>query len=226
MPTTRADVIDRLSIADPSELQAILSAAGVSARGAETSDALARRIADALWWNYTTPLGYALDRGSLEDITQYLARRVGVRGLEGDAFEMLAELTAALAVAGPVSWSDLDEATRRRIFPPWMPSVVLGAGATTSAGARYVSRAVLGATGGWVGRILPLLPTVGPWFKMIRTSAGVVSVVSGPLAVALGVLSVNQALGTNERRLLPLALGVGALTPPVMTDAVEVTVPA
>ena len=226
MPTTRTDVIARLSVADPQELQAILSAARVPTRGAETSQALARRIADALWWNYATPLGYALDRTSLEDVVHYLARRVGVHGLEGEAFEMLQELTAALAVAGPVSWSDLDETTRKRVFPPWMPSAVLGAGATTSAGARYVSRAVLGLTGGWVGRLLPLLPTVGPVFKMIRTSAGVVSVVSGPLAVALGVLSVNQALGANDRRLLPLALGVGALSPPVMTDAVELTVPA
>ena len=37
---------------------------------------LATRIADAIWWNWSTPLGYAADRATLEDIVAHVARKL------------------------------------------------------------------------------------------------------------------------------------------------------
>ena len=46
-----------------------------------------------------------------------------------------------------------------------------------------------------------------------------VHAVSGPLGIALAVLTFNQALGANYRKLVPLVLGVGALRPPPINEA-------
>ena len=69
MPTTRDDLRAALSHADPEALRAILVAAGVR-EGAEdqTASELADRVAKAVWWHATTPLGYASGTATLESI--------------------------------------------------------------------------------------------------------------------------------------------------------------
>jgi hypothetical protein len=64
---------------------------------------------------------------------------------------------------------------------------------------------------GPIGRWVPYIPHVGPWFVAIRKASAVTAVVGTPLAVAFGVLAVNQALGRRWGRVLPLLLSIGAL---------------
>jgi hypothetical protein len=73
-----------------------------------------------------------------------------------------------------------------------------------------------------IGRLLPLIPYVGPWVGVVKAGASAVHLVTGPLGVAMLVLSVNSSLGTNYARLVPLVLGVGALGPKPVDDAVVV----
>ena len=229
MATTRQDVSNALAVHDPAELRAILEAARVATMGAETARELADRIADALWWHYSTPVGYLANRASLEDIVRHVTRKLGLkRQVAGDdAWEMLRDLTVALAISsdGGVALDDIDPAVRQRVWPSWMPTAIFATGATGSAGAGVVSYYVLKFAQTPIGKLLPYIPKIGPVFRVIKTGAGVASVVSGPLALAMGVLTVNQALGTSYRKLLPLLLGVGALGPSGIEDAVEVGAP-
>jgi len=228
MSTTREQVEATLAVQDPEALRLILQAAQVSARGAVGSAELASRLTDAIWWNYCTPLGYTVDRKSLEDMVTHVAKKLMVGHAvdpSDDGWAQLRQLTMALLAELPeagVALEDLDEATQARIWPSWMPTIALGTGATGSAGTWWASRRVVAFFKGPVGRYLPLLPVVGPYLGAIRTGAGVVGAVTGPLGVALSVLTLNQALGTNYQRLVPMLLGIGALGPGVVVDVEEV----
>jgi len=217
--TTRADVRAMLAEQDPEALRLVLHASGVSASDDGTAPALARRIADAIWWNYATPLGYLADRATFEQIVQHLAGRLGVAHRVDPALpvaEQVRRLTEALVETlpqgGGIGLDALREDARRRLDPALGPSLGLGTGAAGSFGARWGTGRVLALLRTPIGRLLPLLPWVGPWIAAIRTGAGAVYAVTGPLGIALTVLSVNASLGTNYRKLVPLVLGVGALT--------------
>lgn len=222
MPVRKQDVADALAIYEAEPLFAVLDAAGISARGAESPRELAERTADALWWNYCTPFGYVADRVTLDEIVAHVARRLDVAEASdaGDAWETLAALTRALGDrVGPVSLHDLDPKIRARLETAWFPTAAGAGGATAALGARELGRAIVWLGRTPVGRLLPLIPTVGPIWRGVRGTGAVAAAVGGPLAVALAVVSLNQALGTNYQRLVPLLLGVGALGPRAVSDA-------
>lgn len=226
--TTRAQLQSSLSFHDPAALRAILGAAGVSTGGANTADELAKRIVDTMWWCYTTPLGYVADRGTFEDIVWHTARKLRVDDrvqASADAYAQAEQLTQVLLhelPPGGVRVEDLDADTQRRLGASWLPTIALGTGAGSSFAGRFASGKVLGWLKTPVGRLLPLLPAVGPYVGAFKGVAAGVHMVAGPLGVALSVLTVNQALGANYRKLVPLVLGVGALRPQPVDDAWEV----
>lgn len=218
MPTTRDDVRTALAVHHPDALRSILLAAKVRDGGDTSSAALADRIARAIWWHATTPIGYAAGRSSLEDIAQHVARRLDVQhrvSATADAWTQLGQLTRALVSTLPespgIALSDVDAGMRERMKPHWKRAVAFGGGAGGSLGARAASGALLGFLKGPVGRWLPLIPPLAPYVRTVQAGAGAVHAVTGPLGLALAVLSVNQALGPSYGKLLPLLLGVGAL---------------
>ncbi len=225
MVTTRKQLESALSIHDADALRLILLAAEIDPREASTSAELSARIAEAIWWNHCTPLGYVTEQTSLEDIVQHTARRLQVTDRVtplATAWEQLAALTAALVpdVEGHgIAASDLDASTRERLGKSWLPTLGLGSGAVGSFGARWTSGQLLRLLRGPIGRLLPLLPVIGKWVGSIRWGAGAVHAVAGPLGVALSVASLNASLGVNYRHLVPLLLGVGALGPDPVPEA-------
>lgn len=225
MGTTREALEATLAVQDPEALRLILHASEVDPRDAETGADLAKRIAEAIWWNYGTPLGYLTERGTLEEIVRHVARRLKVDDrVDPDVpvWEQIRALTSALVAELPehgITLETLDASTRQRLSPSWIPSVGLGTGAVGSFGTRWGAGKVLALLKTPIGRLLPLLPGVGPWVGMIRTGIGAVHLVTGPLGVALTVMSVNSALGANYQRLVPLLLGVGALGPKPVEEA-------
>jgi len=226
MATARSDVRNALAVHDEAALRAILDAAGVSPRGAETSAELASRIADALWWSFTTPLGYATDQATLEEIVSHTARKLRVdpetRGK--DVWEALDAMTQALFEQIPeegVALDDLEPAVRKRLSASWLPTMAWGSGAGGSFGARWGAGKVLLLLKGPIGRLLPYFPPLAPVVGPVRVAASAVHMVSGPLGIAMATLALNSALGTNYRKLVPLLLGVAALGPRSVTDAEE-----
>lgn len=235
MPVRKADVVAALSVHEPRVLLAILEAAGVSPRGAEGSSELAARIADALWWTYSTPAGYVADRSTLEDIVEYAARKLKVEGLSdsGDAWARLRALTVHLAqtpgcridTADPnrgVSLDDLDLKVQQRLNPSWIPTAASATGGAASLGAGMAGKAFVKLAATPIGRLIPLIPTIGPIFSGVRRVASVAAFVGTPLSIALSVIAINESLGSDDRKLVPLLLGIGALGPTAVADAQEV----
>lgn len=225
MATTREQLEAALSVHDPDALRLILMAAEVDPRGASTSAALAARLTDAIWWNYCTPLGYLVEKATLEDVVQHVARKLQVSDRVPDSAPVWAQLEAMTSALVPqahghgIAASDLDESTQARLRPEWLAALGWGSGAVSAFGARWSSAQLLKLLRSPLGRLLPLLPLIGPWITTIRWGAGAVHLVSGPLGIALSVVSFNASLGSNYRRLVPLLLGIGALGPDPVDDA-------
>ncbi|MBT3221934.1 MAG: hypothetical protein HN348_22900 [Proteobacteria bacterium] len=226
MPVTKKDVEDTLAVQSPEAMRAILEAAQVSPRSASTERELAARIADAIWWNYCTPLGYVADRTDLEHIVAHVGRKLKATELTGDdAWEQLKSLTKTLVhqtESHGVSIEDLDPKAQARVSGSWLPTIAYGSSASGSLGAAWTSAKFLTFAKGPIGRIIIRIPPIAPYFKLVKSGAQAVSIVAGPLGVALAVLTVNASLGSNFYRLVPLLLGVGALGPKPLDDAVEV----
>jgi hypothetical protein len=226
--TNRQQLAATLAVHDREALKLVLRASDVDARGADTARELADRLADAVWWNYNTPLGYVADRTSFEDIVRHLARKLGVADRldpDRDEWGQLQALTWALVESIPadgITVEALGDGARARLHGSWAAPVGFGASASGSFGSRWVSGRVLALLRSPIGRLLPHVPVVGPWVNAVRMSVGAVYAVSGPVGIALTILSVNSALSTNYRRLVPLVLGIGALGPQPLADVVEV----
>jgi len=231
MATTRDQLEATLAVQDADALRLILAASQVDDRGARTPAELAARIADAIWWNYSSPLGYLAERASFEEIVRHLARKLQVDDRvdpDQSVWEQVGALTGALVADVPadgISTASLDETTRGRMSPSWWAPIGWGSTASSSFVTRWGSGKVLALLKTPIGRLLPLLPVVGPWVGAIRAGIGAVYLVSGPLGIALTVLSMNSALSTNYQRLVPLVLGVGALGPQPVHDAEVVPAP-
>lgn len=233
MPTTRQDVIDTLAACEPGELRLILEAAGKPARGAETPRELATRVTNALWWAYCTPAAYASGVVTLDQMIQRTARRLRVQGtLSGeDAWSRLHSLTEALAAHAlesqqGVRFDELRPDHQRRARGSILPSMAWGGTSATSYGAGAAGRLFLQFAGTPIGKILPWIPQVRPWFLAIKKASSVAAVVGTPLSVALAVVAVNQGLSTRWRTVLPLLLSVGALAASDRVTEVEEIVPA
>lgn len=226
MAVQHEDVVEALSLHTPQALRGVLEAAGVSPRSATTSRELATRIADALWWHSSTPIGYVTGALTLDAVVDHVAKKARIDGAlgTGDAWERTARLTVMMVGEshGPVGWSDLHESRQARwTGRKWLPPI-LGLSGATSLGTGWAAKRFLAIGAGPIGRLLPYIPWVGPWFLSIRKGAGVAAALGGPAGVLLSILAANQAFGTNYQKLVPLLLGVGALGPAVMVEAAEV----
>jgi hypothetical protein len=208
----RIDVISTLAACEPGELRLVLDACGISAHGADDPRALAERVTNALWWAWCTPLGYALDTVTLDHIVDGVARRLRIRPLAGDAWSRLDHLHHKLANRdGPVTFQDLNPEDRARAHGSPFPTLAWAGGSLGSLGTGAAARWVLHLAATPVGRWIPWIPQIGPWFVALRRASAVAAVVTTPLGVALAVLAVNQALGTRWRTVLPVLLSIGAL---------------
>ncbi len=231
-PITREGFVAELAALPPEALRGLLQATGYGAGSARSSAELAHRIAACLWWSWSTPLGYAARRASLDTIVDDVAARLelsaAIRG-GTDAWGRLYQLQAA--ALDSVESASLDEALRDKLGgPSRFPSIAGVGGAGGAYGAGRVGAWVLRLGAGPVGRLLPLIPALAPYWRVIRGVAAITAALGTPLSIGLGVLSVNHALGSNYRRLVPLLLGAGALraagsdaghTPPPPTPAGE-----
>ncbi|MCB9764384.1 MAG: hypothetical protein H6739_31715 [Alphaproteobacteria bacterium] len=220
MPVSREALVETLSQCPPEQLAEVLSAAGLSTRDRSDPGAMAQRLARMLWWRTHTPIGNWVAPDTLDDMLNRIERRTKLELGPGDAWARLDALARAA-----LSEEELDLFCRGNKTPvledpvlqkklraglPW-GSFAGTAGAGGAAGARWASFGFLRLTAGPIGRILPLLPKVGPTYLVLRKGAQVVAKASGPVGIAMGAAAINGALGAEYDRALPILLGVAVL---------------
>lgn len=223
-PITRQDVVDALAAHPAASLRAVLEEARIEAGTEDVPRVLAERVGKALWWHYCTPLGYALDWTTFDQIVDHVAQKLRLAGAlpEADPWARLDAMTAILVEkAGPVALEDIEPKARARMVPSWKRTIGYAGGAGSSFGAMAVGKGIVAISRTPIGGLLPYIPQVGPWIRRAYRGGAVAAAIGGPAGVALSILAANNALGTNYQRLVPLLLGVGFLGPSTV-DAVEV----
>lgn len=210
MAVSSPELRARLAERDPALLRAVLEASNVSWSDADDGDALARRLVDALWWRTHSPAGQALRPDSLDQLVSLHAERLDVVLPVGDAYTRLQALTQAVLPSGQVvdAGQVPDDVARRLRRPVW--GRLAGASAAgTAFGARWLAGRVAAGMVGPIWAVLAQLPWVGPAVIAVRTGAGAVLSLSGPIGVGLALLTLNSALGPRYDKALPLLLGAG-----------------
>lgn len=210
MAVTRTELQEVLSKRDPRQLERVLDASEVWFPDGADGDELARRLVDALWWRTHSPLGKTLIPDALDDLIERYERKLGQELGGGDAWRRLEAMTTAMLPSDrALSVEDLPEDARKRLEKAlWLDMAGLGV-AGGSAGARWTARTLLKWTKGPLWDLIKHIPRVGPALGVIRTGAGKVALVSGPLGVTVALLTLNHTLGPDYDRALPLLLGVG-----------------
>lgn len=177
-----------------------------------TDRELATDLTDALWWSYATPVGYAIDRPTLDEMVRHVAKKLGwVKEIPaGDGWDQLHWLTRRLVPEGDeVAWADLQKDQREALERSFVASVALSGSGATSAAAGQLGQAVLRFARTPIGRLLPRIPPLAPTWRSIQSAASVAAVVGAPLGLGLGLLALNQAFGTNYPRFVPALLATG-----------------
>ena len=177
-----------------------------------TDRELATELTEALWWSYATPVGYAIDRPTLDEMVRHVAKKLGwVNEIPaGDGWDQLHWLTRRLVPDGEeVAWADLHEDQREALERSFVASVALSSSGASSAAAGQLGQAVLRFARTPIGRLLPRIPPLAPTWRSIQSAASVAAVVGTPLGLGLGLLALNQAFGTNYPRFVPALLATG-----------------
>ncbi len=194
------------------DLRRAVRATGKDALLDRTDRQLAAQLTDALWWSYSTPLGYAIDRPTLDEMVRHVAKKLGwaKEVPAGDGWDQLHWLTRRLVPDGEeVSWADLEKDQREALERSVLSSIALSGSGATSAAAAQLGQAVLRFARTPIGRLLPRIPPIAPAWRTIRSAASVAAVVGTPMGLGLGLLALNQAFGTNYPRFVPALLATG-----------------
>jgi hypothetical protein len=210
-PVTKAALKTLLADKDPKALSAILVAADVAHDGAEEgAEKLAGRLVGALWWRSHSPARQVVWPRNLDQLVNRAERKLKLDLGNGDAWERLAALTDQLIDGSrPLRVDDMAPAMRKRLRRVvWANLLGVGA-AGAAAGTRFASLKLLQLAAGPTWRLITMLPKVGPALVAMRVGAGTVAAVSGPVGIALALLTLNSVLGATDDTALPLLLGIG-----------------
>ena len=212
MTITRSQLQKTLSAKDHNALRAVLDASEVRYEEGDGSERLADRLVAALWWRTHSPAGQVLIPDDLGQLLDRSARRLDLELGEGDTWSRLEALTTELLPAHrPISVDQLDPEVRKRLTRTIWLQLFGTAAAGGAAGSRIAAMRLLTWTSGPLWDLLLLLPKVGPALGTLKTGAGTVAAVSGPVGIALALASLNSLLGPRYDQALPLLLGVGLL---------------
>ena len=211
MTVSQMELRARLEDRDPDLLRAVLEASDVSWREQDDAPELARRLVDALWWRTHTPAGKAIMADSLDKIVDRYGKRLELDLAAGDVWGRLQELTTATVPSSddPLRLDSLDDETRARLKRPIWGRLASATGSGSAMGAGWLARRVLQGMAAPIWAVLAKLPYVGPAVIAVRSGAGTILAVSGPLGIGLALLTLNSALGARYDRALPLLVGAG-----------------
>lgn len=210
MPVAQRELESILAGRDPRLLERVLDVGEVWFPDGADAEDLAKRLTNALWRRTHSPLGRMVVPDALDDIVAAVAKKLKLELGDGEVWEQLDALTDALLTTDRMlTHEELSASDRKKLEKAlWIDL----AGVSTAGGAaasRWLARGLLRWTKGPLWDFLKFIPRVGPVLGTIRSSAGAVAAVSGPLGITVALLTLNHTLGPEYDRALPLLLGIG-----------------
>ena len=212
MPINRHSLSEHIAQAPHELICEVLTQAKIDHDPKNTTVELAELLTKKLWWKAHTPIGYQIAQHTLESILAIYAQKLDIQ-LEGEGgWTQLKSLTDQLVpIDTDISFENLPEDLRDRLRSSAWKTVTGAGGTATAAGSRWAAVRILGAMTGPIWQWLRFVPKLGPVLIGVRTAAGWVATLSGPIAVASAIYTVNQALGPRWDDALPLLLGIGLI---------------
>lgn len=212
MAITQDILTDFIAEAPQDILREVLEQSELDFDSQDSPNQLADRLTKALWWRTTTPLGYQLKSHTFESILKIYADKLDMTFTSQDAWQQLKELTDHLLPPhSEVDVNGLSESLQKRLKrSAWKTVTGLG-GTATATGSRWAATRLLASMSGPMWKWIHLVPKLGPVLVGVRTTAGWVASLSGPIAIAMAIYTVNNALGPKWDEGLPLLLGIGLI---------------
>ena len=167
-------------------------------------------LVNAIWSNSHTPIGGFVAPMSLEEIIQIYAKKLDSPiDSKADVQSQLGSLRSkVMAGCNNIDISDIPPEVLDRLQRSVIPSVVSAGAAGGAATTRWAAYKILAWTASKWLNIIKLIPQIGPAIITIRSTAGVLARVSGPVGVALAIWSINNHLGPKWDQCLGLLMGL------------------
>jgi len=167
-------------------------------------------LVNGIWSNSHTPIGGFVAPMSLEEIIQIYAKKLDTPiDSKADVQSQLGALRSkVMAGCNNIDISDIPPEVLDRLQRSVIPSVVSAGAAGGAATTRWAAYKILAWTASKWLNIIKLIPQIGPAIITIRSTAGVLARVSGPVGVALAIWSINNHLGPKWDQCLGLLMGL------------------
>ena len=213
--TTKQECIELLKNSEENALKEVLYANDIRIPTNASHEEHARLLIQAIWKQSHSPIGSLLSSKSLEDIIQVYAQKLNIP-IDQDA-PIQAQLhtlrSRVLSTCDDIDISDIPPEVLERLQQSVIPSV-LGVGAAGGAvTTRWAAYKVLAWTASKWLNIIKLIPQIGPAIITIRSTAGLLARVSGPIGIALAIWSINNRFGPKWDVCLGLLVGLSLCLP-------------
>lgn len=208
--TTKAQCIALLQKSDLSTLKEVLHANKIQTTPKSSHEECTQLLVDAIWKHSHSPIGSILSKKSLEDIIQIYAHKLNIPiDQNTDIHTQLHILRSrASSQCSDIQISEIPpdvlERLQQSVIPSMLSAGAVGGAVTT----RWAAYKVLAWTASKWLNIIKLIPQIGPAIITIRTTAGVLARVSGPVGIALAIWSINNHLGPKWDTCLGLLIGL------------------
>ena len=208
--TTKADIQNLLQHSSTHNLREVLHTNNIKTRASASKEECISSLVDAVWNHSHTPIGGFVAPMSLEEIIQIYAKKLDTPiDSNADIQLQLSTLRAkVMANCDNIDISDIPPEVLDRIQRSVIPSVVGASAAGGAATTRWAAYKILAWTASKWLNIIKLIPQIGPAIITIRSTAGVLARVSGPVGIALAIWSINNHLGPKWDQCLGLLVGL------------------
>ena len=167
-------------------------------------------LVNAIWNHSHTPIGGFVAPMSLEEIIQVYAKKLDtpIDSKTNIQSQLHTLRSKVMATCNTIDISDIPPEVLDRLQSSVIPSVVGAGAAGGAATTRWAAYKILAWTASKWLNIIKLIPQIGPVIITIRSTAGVLARLSGPVGVALAIWSINNHLGPKWDQCLGLLIGL------------------
>ena len=177
----------------------------------EIQTALAERLTNTLWSSAHSPIGEVIRPSSLEDIASTIAELLDINvNVAADGWSMIDDICNSLLPADREIELDQVSEEHEEQLKKSLVGFFSGLGTLGSAYlSRVASLKIIQLLSTPLLPLLRLIPSIGPALITVKTAAGVILRLSGPVGIIAAIWSINSALGPDWEKSMRILLGVG-----------------